>query len=217
MSNSTEIYANHPLFREIRNGLLWHRTSADEYRHIRIDGAITPNDGRIDRWGKPYACQQLGGISLFDFTTEPEEKVLWEAFKWQEFLGDSDPVTILLGLDRSKLTGRLIPYPQNKEGTTGNVIPWVEVCHCGPIPASTVTSYLLVCPVDYSRFRKVATLDEATLSLMEKEFDPIVRAERRRQALAFANQQEELRRRIRAGTKQRSSREDVRPIDQRGE
>jgi len=141
MNNSTEIHADHPLFRELRNGLLWHRTSADEYRHIRVDGAITPNDGRIDRWGKPYACQQLGGISLFDFSTESEERVLWEAIKWQQFLGDSDPVTILLGLDRDKLTGRLIPYPQNKEGTTGNVIPWVEVCHCGPIPASMVISY----------------------------------------------------------------------------
>lgn len=180
MSNSTEIYADHPLFREIRNGLLWHRTSADEYRHIWSDGAITPNDGRIDRWGKPYACQQLGGISLFDFSTEPEEKVLWEAFKWQQFLGDCDPVTILLGLDREKLTGRLIPYPQNKEGTTGNVIPWVEVCHCGSISVSAVTSYLLVCPIDYCQFKKASALDEMALNEVEREFQPLVSAERNR-------------------------------------
>jgi hypothetical protein len=133
MNNFTEMDAEHPLFKELRNGLLWHRTSPDDYRQIRIDAAIKANDGRINRWGQKYACQQLDAVSLFDFTTEPEEKVLFEADKWHSFLGEFDPVTVLLGMDRDKLTGKLIPYPQNKEGTTGNVIPWVEVCHCGPI------------------------------------------------------------------------------------
>jgi hypothetical protein len=187
------------------------------YAQIRSDGLVRPNDGRVDRWGKEYACQQLGGVSLFDFTTQPEARVLGEAIKWQQFLGDSDPVTILLGLDREKLTGRLIPYPQNKEGTTGNIIPWVEVCHCGPIPTSMVISYLLICPVDYARFRKVPILDEATLSLTEKEFHPVVGAERRRLASIFANQQESLRRQIRAGFKRQSSHERLRRSDQRGE
>src|SRR5439155_11009438 len=163
MCNSTEIYAGHPLFKELRNGLFWHRTSPKEYRQIQTDGMISPNDGRIDRWGKPYACQELGGVSMFDFTTEAEDKVLWEAFKWQQFLGEFDPVTILLGMEDRRLPGKLIRYPQNKEGTTGNVIPWVEVCHFGPIPVSAVISYLLVCAVDYTQFRKVDALDERTL------------------------------------------------------
>ena len=103
-----------------------------------------------------------------------------EAIKWQQFLGDFDPVTVLLGIEPSKVTGKLIPYPLNKEGTTGYVIPWVELCHCGPIPTTAVISYLLVCPIDYSRFMKLDRLDEATLSRIEKEFDAVVRLERQR-------------------------------------
>src|SRR5262249_38197542 len=142
MNSFTDMDAEHPLFKELRNGLLWHRTSPDDYRQIQIDGVIRPNDGRINRWNQEYACQQLGAISLFDFTTAPEADVVWEAVKWHQFLGDFDPVTILLGMERHRLTGKLIPYPDNKEGTTGNVIPCVEVCHCGPIPTSAVSSYL---------------------------------------------------------------------------
>jgi hypothetical protein len=183
MSGSTEIQAGHPLFEEVRNGLLWHRT--EDCREIQSDGLIKPNDGRIDRWGKPYACQELGGISLFDFTTEPEERVLGEAFKWQQFLGDVDPVTVLLGIERSKLPSKLIRYPESKQGTTGNVIPWVEVCHCGPISTSAIVSYLLVCPVDYRRFKKIESLTEQMLSRVEAEFSPIVRAERERQEALF--------------------------------
>jgi hypothetical protein len=185
MSTSTEIEAGHPLFTELRNGLLWHRTSIEDYRRIEVDGIIKPNDGRVDRWGKRYACQQLRAVSLFDFTTEPEGKVLDEAIKWQQFLGEYDPVTVLLGIEKKKLSGRLIPYPQNKEGTTGPVIPWVEVCHCGPIPASAIVSYLLICPTDYRRFKKTETLTEQLLSRTEAEFWPIVRAERQRQEVLF--------------------------------
>lgn len=199
MDNSREIYAEHPVFKELRNGLLWHRTSVEDYRLIQEDGVIKPNDGRVDRWEKPYACQQLGAVSLFDFTTQPEEKVLWEAIKWQQFLGDFSPVTVFLGLQRTKLTGRLIPYPDNKEGTTGNVIPWVEVCHCGPIPTSTVISYLLVCPVDYTQFRKLEILSEQTLSKIEKEFAPIVKAERDRLATLHAKQMDGIRKELSKG------------------
>jgi hypothetical protein len=181
MSSLTEIYAGHPLFRELRNGLLWHRTSPTDYRQIQVDGVIMPNNGRVKRWSAPpYACQQLGAISLFDFTTYPEEEVLEEAIRWQQFLGDFDPVTVLLGIEPSKVTGKLIPYPLNKERTTGYVIRYVELCHCGPIPTTAVISYLLVCPIDYSRFMKLDTLDEATLSRIEKEFDAVARLERQR-------------------------------------
>ena len=77
-------------------------------------------------------------------------------------------------MKRDRLAGKLTAYPANKEGTTGPVIPWVEVCHCDNIPVSAITSYLLVCPVDYRRFKKGAALDQATLAVMEQEFQPIV-------------------------------------------
>ena len=185
MSISVDIEAGHPLFEQLRNGMLWHTTSPQYYRQICTDGLIKPNDGRIDRWKKAYTCQQLGAVSLFDFTTEPEDKVIGENFKWQQFLGDFDPVTVMLGIERSKLSGRLIPYPESKQGTTGNVIPWVEVCHCGPIPTSAIVSYLLVCPVDYRQFKKTQSLTEQMLLRVEAEFHPIVRAERERQEALF--------------------------------
>jgi hypothetical protein len=188
MGDLADIQAGHPLFKQLRNGLLWHRTSGNDYRRINADGIIKPNDGRIDRWGgRPYACQQLGAVSLFDFTTQAEDKVLWEAVKWQQFLGDFDPVTVLLGIERSKLSGKLIPYPENKQGTTGNVIPWVEVCHCGPIPTSAIVSCLLVCSTDYTRFKTLRNLDEQTLSLAEKEFGLIVQAELKRREARFSD------------------------------
>jgi hypothetical protein len=49
LMSTSEIKAGHPLFKELRNGLLWHRTSIEEYRRIEVDGTIKPNDRRIDR------------------------------------------------------------------------------------------------------------------------------------------------------------------------
>lgn len=180
MSEAKEINAGHPLWKELRNGLLWHRTSAGDYRQMKKDTCLKPNDGRIDRWGGKYACQELGGISLFDFTSESEERVLGEAHKWQQFLGDSAPVTILLGWERESLTGKLVPYPDNKHGTKGNIIPWVEVCHCGTIPLTSVVSHLLVCAVDYRLFRRRKSLDERELASVEESFSKRVEADRTR-------------------------------------
>lgn len=156
--------------------MLWHRTSPRDCRQIWRDAVISPNPEK-----RHYACQQLGAVSLFDFTTESENKVLGESLKWEQFLGDFDPVTVLLGTERSKLPGKLIPYPENKQGTTGNIIPWVEVCHCGRIPTSAIATYVLVCPIDYSHFKKFQKLDEKLLSGVEDEFRPGVQAERERQ------------------------------------
>lgn len=185
MSEATEIYSGHPLWRELRNGLLWHRTSTEDYRQIRTDRFIKPNDGRVNRWGGPYACQQLGGVSLFDFTSQPEDLIFGEAHKWRPFLSHSGPVTVLLGLEKNKLPGHLTPYPENKEGTTGNVIPYVEVCHCGAIPMSAVVSFLLVCAVDYGGFKKFDALDEQSLAKAEEELGALTLAVNQENAKQF--------------------------------
>lgn len=182
MNDSRDLNADHPLWLELRNGLLWHRTSPAEYRQILAEGFIKPNDGRINRWGGKYACQQLGGISLFDFTTQSESLVLGEYIKWRQFLGDARPVTVLMGFDRNKLPGRLIPYPENKNGTTGNVIPYVEICHCGSIPVAAIVAHLLICSGDYGLFRKVGVLDDQTLAEAEAAFAPIVSQQNRQHA-----------------------------------
>jgi hypothetical protein len=88
MNDAREIHSAHPLFRELRNGLLWHCTSPAEYLQIRTCGFIKPNSSTDGKYGRlPSACQALGGISLFDFTTESEARVLDTPDKWQQFLG----------------------------------------------------------------------------------------------------------------------------------
>ena len=172
MIDSTEIVQGHPLFGELRNSsLLWHCTSPEEFMQMRADGFIKPNEGHVQKWGpRRYACQELGGISLFDFATESEGRVLESAHKWQQFLGCARPVTIALGIDRCRLSGQLTAYPKNLEGTTGNVIPWVEVCHGGNIVLPSITSYILICAADYSRFYKHRVLDESAIVQAQEEF-----------------------------------------------
>jgi hypothetical protein len=84
------------------------------------------------------------------------------------------------------LPGRLTPYPENKESTTGNVIPYVEVCHCGAIPMSAVVSYLLLCAVDYRGFKKLAVLDEQSLTKAETEFGILTEAANQERAEQFS-------------------------------
>ncbi|HYG24689.1 MAG TPA: hypothetical protein VEH04_18090 [Verrucomicrobiae bacterium] len=182
MNEGNEMHVGHPLWDELRNGLLWHRTSPEHWRKIQSESFVKPNDGWLNRWGGRYACQQLGGISLFDFTSQSEERALGEAHKWQQFLGDSSPITILLGFERKSLRGKLVPYPDNAEGTAGNVIPWVEVCHCGAISTAAIVAHLLICAVDYRQFRKVKTLNEQALDDAEQAFSKFIEQDRTRQA-----------------------------------
>ncbi len=166
----TEIDAQHPLFRLLRKGL-WHCTSPSEYRQIYKDGFIKPNDGRLQKWGpEKYACQELGGISLFDFESHIEKDIWSQAAKWKQFLGCAKPVTIMIGLDKGKFTGKCVNYPEIEEGTTGNFIPFVEVCHCGPIPTIAISSCVLVFPYDYSRYYFESKLNDSRLSEIEAEF-----------------------------------------------
>jgi len=171
------IQADHPLFQELRLGLFWHCTSPFEYRQIVKDEFIRPNDGRIQKWGnRPYACQELGGVSLFDFATESEHKVLNESIKWKQFLGCAKPLTVIIGIDGNRLFGKLTRFPDNLQNTTGNVIPWVEVCHCGAIPISTFTKFILVCSADYAHYSVHEGLTDEILSKKEKEFEKRVQA-----------------------------------------
>jgi len=189
---SLEIHAGHPLFAELRKKLLWHCTSAMNFRKICGDGFIRPIEGTSNRWSnRPYACQTLGAVCLFDFTTESSEKVLSAANRWQQFVGSEKPATVLLGLDERKLPGRIVRYPENRDTTpeeSSGPIPWVEVCHVGPIPVSAVVSHLLVCAADYSKYSTHENLDDETLISVEREFREICALEaeqRAKQAAQF--------------------------------
>lgn len=185
---SNDIHANHPLFKQLRNGLLWHCTSSREFLQIQKDGCIKLNDGRVKKWGnKPYACQELGGVSLFDFSSQPEDKVLSSADRWQQFFAcgknENCPATVVIGLNPKQIANTLTPYPENKQGTRGNVIPWVEVCHCGNVQNSAFVMYLLVCPFDYYRFYSYRNLDKSTLENVEREFVGLIHKATEEQAM----------------------------------
>jgi hypothetical protein len=164
-----------PIFPDLRNGMLWHCTSLGAFRLIRADGFIRPTQGRRSRWGnRPYACQTLGAICLFDFTTESEERIMESSDRWRQFLSEHSPLTVLLGLSRCRLPGRLVPYPENRDITpkdSSGPIPWVEVCHCGPIPLSACALHVFVSAHDDSRFTVVECLDEENLLRVEAEIE----------------------------------------------
>ena len=69
-----------------------------------------------------------------------------------------------------------MPYPVNKVNTTGAVIPYVETCHCGPIPTTAVTKCLLVCSADCSHFYILRNLADPRLSDVEAEFQKVIPA-----------------------------------------
>jgi hypothetical protein len=191
MSEATVISVGHPLFRELRNGMLWHCTSPKEFLQIQTDGFIKPNDGQVGKYGtRRSACQELQAISLFDFTTQSAERVLGAADKWQQFLGCARPLTIVVGFARPGLPGRLVAYPENRGITPcecSGPIPWVEVCHCGSIPVSAIASHLLVCAVDCSQFRILKALDKATLDRAETEYAKVAQAEDEERAKLIKN------------------------------
>lgn len=171
---STAIYAGHQLFLVLRKKFLWHCTSASAFRKIYNDGFIRPIEGTSNRWSnRPYACQTLGAVCLFDFSTDSEQRVLAVADRWWQFIGCEKPVTVIIGLDENKLPGRLVRYPENRDTTpeeSSGPIPWVEVCHVGPIPISAVSCLLLVCAADYRRFKTLEAFDESALARAETEF-----------------------------------------------
>ena len=182
MNDARKIYSGHPLFRELRNGLLWHCTSPEEYLQIRACGFIKPNNSLGGKYGRlRSACQALDGVSLFDFTTEPETLVLGTADKWQQFLGCAKPHTIILGLKRDNMLGKVVPYPKNRDITNSlncsGPIPWVEVCHCGQIQISSIAFYLLVYAFDYNQFKKFEILNEADINHAVTEYTVVVRSQ----------------------------------------
>jgi len=99
----------------------------------------------------------LGGISLFDFSTDPIDRIFEHLDRWHQFLGCASPTTVVLGMPKSRLQGELVPYPKNRDLTPTALgpIPFVEVCHIGAIPTSAIASCLIVSARNYSRFQKL--------------------------------------------------------------
>jgi hypothetical protein len=140
----------------------------------------------VDKWqGSVTACQAIGAVSLFDFERSPEQLVLEGSLKWRQFLTRAKPVTVIMGLSRAQLPCELIHY---KDTTTGNFIHEVEVCHCGTIPVSAITTHLLVSASNDSIFQKFShPITPSQLAEVETAYAALwaqTRAQRERQRQA---------------------------------
>ncbi len=156
----SEAVMNKNLLTELMKDTLWHCTSKSAFGQILADGVIQVNDGRVKKWGnRPHACQFLGAVCLFDFHTPTHQQVRDTIDRWQDFIFCSPPVTVVIGLTRYRLPGRLIRYPATRDLTsleaTGcgivGPIPHVEVCHPGSIPTNMISHVILVS--HHQRFR----------------------------------------------------------------
>jgi hypothetical protein len=172
------------IFGELRgHGALWHRTSIDSLRAILASGGIKPNDGSRSytyRDSQNSYGRLFGAVSLFDFDSEGEERILNEECKWGQFLTDRGNLTVIIQLDRSLLSGDgRLKLPAEITGTSGPriqtdlgegysvVIPWVEAAYHGVIPTSAFRRYLIVKRDSGLQYRSV-TANEHALERMEE-------------------------------------------------
>jgi hypothetical protein len=147
---------NHPLVRYLR-GKLFHVTTLSNYRAIKRDGFLKPNDGSLIGVYKRKAprltvCEKLDAISLFDFNQSDErmfpllqvtERVDEYFLEWGQFLWWYKPTTIILVLNRGLVAPNLLTYEECKT-VQGQWIYNVEVCHRGPIPVSAIEESISV-------------------------------------------------------------------------
>jgi hypothetical protein len=146
----------HPLVEHLLGELI-HVTSISNYRSIRKDGAIRPNDGSLQGHFKRRApmltaCERLGAVSLFNFA-QPEDRVfpllhatetIREYFvEWGQFLWIYKPLSVVLLLDKTAAAGNLSTDADCKR-VSGQWIYNVEVCHKGPVPVSSIKEIVVV-------------------------------------------------------------------------
>jgi hypothetical protein len=172
------------IFNELRGqGALWHRTSIEALHAILGSSGIKPNDGAFkDTYPQSeYSYgRRFGAVSLFDFDTEPVERVLWEEHKWGQFLVDRGELTVLIRLDRGLLSGDgrlklpadiaaspgpMIDYPDGK--APAYVMPVVEAFYHGIVPVAAFKGYLAVKPNSGYQYRSIAADADALLRMEE--------------------------------------------------
>jgi hypothetical protein len=150
------------IFGELRgHGALWHRTSIGALRKILESGGIRPNDGSFPN---SYCQSELSygrlrkAVSLFDFDSEPVDRVLGEECTWGQFLTDCGRVTVIIELDREALarSGRLeLPKEIVAQGSV--VIPAVEAVYHGIVSISAFRGCLAVLRNSGHRYRRIAS------------------------------------------------------------
>jgi hypothetical protein len=133
-----------PLLSE--SNVLWHRTSVSCFEAIAKCGFLKPNLGQFDNTTRQSASsygRSIGAICLFDFVTEPEETVVYEADKWLRFLSDMGAATVLIKIARPSLDKANLVSPAGI-GFDKVRIPYVECWYKGDISAKFFREIVLV-------------------------------------------------------------------------
>jgi hypothetical protein len=142
------------------SGALYHRTSVESLGGILATGFVFPN---VDRFVFTTCQSQnsygrlCGAVCLFDFDTEPLDRIWMYLGDWASLLTDMGPATVLIEIAREKLdasklllpgsiTGNACPRVTLPDGSYGCpvVAPWVEAVYHEPVPVSAFHRYVVV-------------------------------------------------------------------------
>ncbi len=154
------------LMRVLRRDRLWHRTGLEALLGIIKIGAIRPNDGSFPST-YPQSLNSYGrdikAVSLFDFASASVTQIKDQEDKWRQFLSDQGLITIIIGINRSTIAGRLVPNGDAWMTLgTRNWIPHVEAWCRDEIPTTAFERYVVVSrglPNGYKVLRGQEALD----------------------------------------------------------
>ncbi|MDP2620303.1 MAG: hypothetical protein Q8P46_09010 [Hyphomicrobiales bacterium] len=141
-------------------GRLWHATDLQALEAILSDGTI-----RSDLPAKRYKTalsRKLCGVSLFDFNGT-ERDIAKQQGNWLEWLSrpQQGRLAVWLEINRDALGDSLIDPAEFRAKTDNEgfrsckVIPYVEACHVGDVPATSIIGALVIDSCVIKRFRRL--------------------------------------------------------------
>jgi hypothetical protein len=146
-----ESWEDHPISNiyPFLRGDLFHRTNFEGYRGIREAKQILPNTGQF-----PYTYPQsefsyganIGGVSLFDFTSASDRDCISIHLTWGGFFFDQKPATIVFRMDKEFLSQKLISNsdaPKLSDPQYKGYIPFIEAWYPEPIPFDAIVGIII--------------------------------------------------------------------------
>lgn len=143
----------------VLRGNLWHATSVARSAGIIKDGEIRIGDTSTY---KNSHCYKMGCVSLFDFS-EPLEQIASQFLNWAGWFGSQSHIegkaTVWFQIDREAVRGAVKTVKETRDEWVANgyaqYIPFVEVGHRGPIPASAIAGAVVISRRDRDRFQMI--------------------------------------------------------------
>lgn len=155
---------------DVLDGRLWHATSPSGLVGILQDGKIRVLQDRYCN----SLCKMLCGVSLMDFGTSASDRA-GQFVNWSGWFGHQQDcrVAVWVEIDRQAVLSNLLNAEDaralwNEGNYSRQLIPGVEACHKGEIPATAFAGILCVDRYDRSRFVMIG-MESATTCLKEFE------------------------------------------------